>query len=239
MGRGPAFVGPGPGGGPYIHQFSLRNGVVATDAVSLEEPGSRVTVVGHQPQFDPDRGLWYCDIGLPAGPAYTPFVRLALCRYQPWSIAGHHMSKVVRADFAQLLPPRTLTIRRIGGLSVTLTGPGGSRASETAPTGRRAQVRIETRRQRGGDLDWTPSGAAVPLTATLGTAGLGDVRWSGRITPEPVPGVERRLVVEEFESFATDPDPDAPFGDVTDLRIGDFVRITTRERLVFADHVPL
>lgn len=239
-GADPAYVGPGPGGGPYIHQLSLRNGVVDTDAVPVEEPGARVTVVGHEPEFDPDRGLWFCDIGLPAGPAYTPFVRLALCRYQPWSVPGTQMSKVVRADFAQLLPPRTLTVRRLDGISVSLSGPAGSRGSETAPVARRARVRVESRRTGGSDLEWAPEGAPVELTPAVGPAGLGDVRWSGRITPlDPVRGTERRLVVEELESFPTDPDPDPPFEDVQDLRLGDFLRLTTRERLVFADHVPL
>jgi hypothetical protein len=55
--------------GPYIHQFPLRAAV--GHGVSLSEaPGSTVTVVGHQPKFDPVRKLWYCDLQLDAGRSY-------------------------------------------------------------------------------------------------------------------------------------------------------------------------
>ena len=56
--------------------------------------------------------LWYCDLQLDAGASYFPFVRLALARYQPNSIAGEHLSRVVFPDFAQLVAERTATTRR-------------------------------------------------------------------------------------------------------------------------------
>jgi hypothetical protein len=227
----------GPGGGPYIHQFGQRVHV-DTDVVPVEEVLSRVTVVGHQPAFDPGRGLWFADIALPSGAAYTPFVRLALCRYQEWSIPGHHMSKVVRADFAQLPAPRTLQVRHLAPLSVTLSGPAGSRYRVDHPDDRRAQLRVERRLVGATDLDWVQVGSPVPMSVTVGPSGLGDVRWSGKIDPGPAPqGQELRLVVEEFESFPTDPDTDDPLDSVWSTG-GEFPT-SMRERLVYADQVPL
>ena len=49
---------------------------------------STVDVAGHTVGYDPDRQLWYCDIQFDNPSAYTPFVRLALARYQPHSIPG-------------------------------------------------------------------------------------------------------------------------------------------------------
>ena len=72
----------------------------------------------------------------------------------------------------------------------------------------------------------------------MGATGLGDVRWSGKIEPGQAPeGQELRLVVEEFESFPTDPDQDDPLGSV--FSTGGEFPMPMRERLVYVDHVPL
>lgn len=42
-----------------------------------------------------------------AGNTYFPFVRLALVRYQPISGLNAHLSCVVLADLAQLMPDRS------------------------------------------------------------------------------------------------------------------------------------
>ena len=236
-GADPAYQSAGPGGGPYIHQFGQRVHV-DTDVVPVEEVLSKVTVVGHRPAFDPGRGLWFADIALPSGAAYTPFVRLALCRYQEWSIPGHHMSKVVRAEMAQLPAPRTLQIRHLAALSVTLSGPAGSRSRVDHPDDRRAQLRVERRAVGATDLDWVKVAGPVHMSAAVGATGLGDVRWSGKIEPGQAPeGQELRLVVEEFESFPTDPDQDDPLESV--FSTGGEFPMPMRERLVYVDHVPL
>jgi len=83
---------------------------VTTDTVRLQEfPASTdpfVEVVGHRVHWDDGRGLWYCDIELEPGASYMPFIRLALVRYQPNALPGHEISKVVTAEFAQVLPRR-------------------------------------------------------------------------------------------------------------------------------------
>jgi hypothetical protein len=97
--------------------------------LSLEEmPDSGVVVAGHKVKFDSDgvaAGLgarWYCDMELTEMadpnkveanaleltdvPSYFPFIQLALARYQPDSIPGVELSRVVRTDFIQLTPDR-------------------------------------------------------------------------------------------------------------------------------------
>ena len=236
-GADPAYLSVGPSGGPFIHQLGLRV-AVAPEVVPVEQPFAKVTVVGHQPQYDAERGLWFCDVDLPAGSAYTPFVRLALCRYQQWSIPGHEISKVVRADFAQVLPRRELRVRNGTPKRVTLTGPVGS-SSANAINSRRVQARVESRPAGGTDLDWRPLGDPVQLTGQLGATGLAQATWTGDLTPLAAPeGHERRLLVEEFESFLSDKDADDPWGATQDTQIL-FLDLTTRERLVYADSVPL
>lgn len=65
-----------------------------------------VEIVGHRVHWDDERRLWYCDIELNPGATYMPFVRLAVVRYQPHALPGQKISKVVLAEFAQVLPLR-------------------------------------------------------------------------------------------------------------------------------------
>ncbi|MBC8145756.1 MAG: hypothetical protein H7X80_09220, partial [bacterium] len=75
-----------------------------------EVTGETVNVVGYTPGYDEDRKLWYCDIEVDAGPAYYPFIRLALARFQPNSVPNAHLSRVVMTDFAQLAADRAASI---------------------------------------------------------------------------------------------------------------------------------
>lgn len=72
--------------------------------------GVKVRVAGFTPHFDVDRGLWYADIEVDTGTLETPFVRLALCRWQPDSLANVELSPVVRMDFVQVLADRTASV---------------------------------------------------------------------------------------------------------------------------------
>jgi len=111
-------------------------------SLSLDEKlGLQVDVDGYPVFFDPERNAHFADIAVPVGDgAYFPFVRLALVRYQPDSIDGVELSRVVVADFAQLAPDRTasvsLTQVQSGNdrLIVSLTGVFGV-AQVSAPSG--------------------------------------------------------------------------------------------------------
>ncbi len=104
---------------------------VADEVVSLrefEDPfnpnvNTKVHVIGHRVNWDAERSLWYCDIELDPGRSYMPFVRLALVRYQPNALASAKISKVVLADFSQVLPRRRASFERNGAVvSVKLRG---------------------------------------------------------------------------------------------------------------------
>ncbi len=104
-----------------ISDFPAR---VASEAVALREfPTTTVQVIGHRVNWDASRKLWYCDIELDPGRTYMPFVRLALVRYQPNALPAAKISKVVLADFAQVLPRRRGVFKRSAtNLAFTLHG---------------------------------------------------------------------------------------------------------------------
>jgi hypothetical protein len=78
---------------------------------TLPDGTERVQVPGHAVSFDAGRGLWFCDIQVRGAPeeTYSPFLRLALARYQPKSILGAELSPVVLADFVRVPAARTVT----------------------------------------------------------------------------------------------------------------------------------
>src|SRR5260221_10902739 len=149
------------------------------------------------------------------GGAYFPFVRLALTRYQPDSVADAHLSRVVLADFIQLLPDRSasITFDPIDTTSVLLAVDGltynGPQQAEMIAT-------RQTQLLGGGDLAWV----SVSATALVpdNSAGLNTL-WTAQITlPESRGTRPFRLLVEEFETFFTD-----------------FERTGQQRRLVYAD----
>ncbi|MEN0072560.1 MAG: hypothetical protein AAGC63_16395, partial [Propionicimonas sp.] len=254
FGADPIWGSALPAAGPFIHQFPRRS-AVGTGLSLAETSKAPVTVVGHTPRFDPGRGLWYCDIDVSAGLSYTPFIRLALARYQPASIPGAHLSRVVVADFAQLVPQRTASYTRgAGWVSVSVAGPAGyseaARALLGDPTteyGLRLSRRVTVQLQRRGvasdpDLDWIAEGDELEQDVDV-SRGLGDIRWSGRAAvPDPGAGQVSRLMVREYERLESDPDDDDPFGSVVTVTHGPVEFPTTRhlrERLVYADALDL
>lgn len=182
-----ARTAPDPGGG------WLPEGVPITEAdqrpgaftvQSLVHPqlapnaaDGRVDIAPHDVHWDASRGLWYCDVEIANVPAYAPFVRLALARYQPTSVDGAHLSPIVMADVATLLPDRWLVLapRAPDGTRwVALHGPthtgNGARtdlgASEQRAPDDPRRVRIAERNpieawierldpQLGEDFGWT------------------------------------------------------------------------------------
>lgn len=174
-----------------VSDFPAR---VADATVPLLETGETVHVVGHRVQWDATRQLWYADIDLNTGNSYMPFVRLALVRYQPQALAHTRISRVVMADFAQLLPRRRAVLTKQGEVAhVTLHGPVPSQgpilSSNDAPMldgppQRPGQTPIETGRNKvelvlqtrdpaiDSDLAWRDegvlaSGLASPQTGLL------------------------------------------------------------------------
>jgi hypothetical protein len=160
---------------------------VVAEAVQLRErpEDALVQVVGHRVHWDADRRLWYCDIELDPGATYMPFVRLALVRYQPNALTGAKISKVVLAEFSQVLPRRAAVLDRQGAnVSITLwgsapqSGPmsfpmesefaGISFMPGTHETGRnRVELVLQTRDPAiDSDLAWSDAGTVS--TAVIG-----------------------------------------------------------------------
>jgi hypothetical protein len=164
--------------------FSAR---VISEAVQLQErpDDAPVQVVGHRVHWDADRHLWYCDIELDPGATYMPFVRLALVRYQPNALPAAKISKVVLAEFAQVLPRRAAVLDQQGdNVTVKLWGSvphfgpmkfpmdsefvGISFIQGTHETGRnRVELVLQTRDPAiNSDLAWSDAGTVS--TAVLG-----------------------------------------------------------------------
>ena len=232
---------------PTASDFPRR--VATQGSLTLEElhPAARVTVAGHDVEFDSVRKLWFCDIEVDIGDSYFPFVRLALARYQPHSLDGAHLSRVVMADFMQVVPDRTAVLTRgRTGYGIVVRGFAGrnwlgdlSGTSKLIPELAEAQAgtpRPNTtmrasveRRPPGipGDLGWERVGGEVTLTPTV-TSNF-HVTWKGSIAPpKPPAGHDQRIVITEIETFPRD----ALAGDP---RWMSSLLDRVRERIVYAD----
>ena len=176
-------------------------------SLTLQETPQQVDVAGHAVGYDPDRQLWYCDIQVINPSAYTPFVRLALARYQPHSIPGVELSHVVLADFAQLAPDRSAALTvdpadpRHARIVVAGAAPGG-------PTTSYITASVEARIPHvAGDLGWE---AAAPADVTVtedspAPAQPESVLFAATVNfaRRPPPG-QFRLVIREFEVLQID-----------------------------------
>jgi hypothetical protein len=160
--------------------------------LTLGETQHVFDVAGHTVQFDRSRGLWYCDIEFYNSTSYMPFVRLALARYQPHSIEGVELSKVVLADYAQLAANRAAVI------SIDPADPRkanvfvGGIAPE-APTQSGIEVTVQ-RRLAHATSDLTVAENAPDATEADA------VLWSGTISfAKRPPRGQFRIVIREFE----------------------------------------
>jgi len=209
-----------------------------------ELPDTRAfTAVGHRPEYDEERGLWYCDIEIDPHDAYFPFVRLALARFQPISVPGAHLSKVVTADFIQLAPDRTVSLafNKAAPKEMNVTVSGASYVQAAAGSGPGV---IEVALERHSpvlpeEVGWTEvPKASVTLRAQRVPSGApGNFIWAGKLAvPKGVQLNSCRVAVREYETFVSDqPDRAALRAAATTARAPqEKVR-----RLVFAETFPL
>lgn len=203
-----------------------------------------VWVLGYEPEYSEERGLWFTDIAVDPGRAIWPFVRLAVARYQPSSLPAKHLSPVVVCDFVPLPPERTATLTRPDNrhARIVVTGPIGVPDLTTAGAARRSffellvasrvmRVRLEHKiADVKGDLGWeTVAKHDLPILGFEGTV----VSWSGElelpnIVPPRRPGDSTawRVTVEEWEQLPAD-------------RIKGERGSGLESRMVYADHLPL
>lgn len=212
-------------------------------------PGSpTVLVAGYRPQYNADRKLWYADIALDPSTTFWPFLRLAVCRYQPDSLGGCHLSAPVRCDFVQLPPERTASVSRTDDrhVRVVVTGQVGTRdfpgragsLPELIDRNRTVAARLQ---RRDPEID-TDLGWETVTTTRLVVRGAGDepgeVAWVGELdagTPIPLvrPGTAEsdwRVTIEEWETLPGDTASTGPV-------ISRFP--VWEKRLVYADELAL
>lgn len=186
------------------------DGLRSPDMAGLSQT---VSVVPHAVGWDPERQLWYADIVVDPGGVYTPFIRLALARYQPESVNGAHISNIVLADFAQLTPDRLVTVTPQGqgryevalfGFSYTGSGGSAGRGTSASPEfelivqeptgdaedelGWRAAAGAEVEVDEGDGSGFTLStDIATAATTTADAMLAGPVRLSRRLNAAETP----------------------------------------------------
>ncbi|MFK0112003.1 hypothetical protein [Streptomyces sp. NPDC091217] len=166
--------------------------------VTLPELQRQLDAALYPVEFEAESDHWFADLDLApvVAASYFPFVRLALARYQPYTVSGvPAVSTVVLTEPVQLAPQRRLTVtRRPGQAGVVLEGLG--------PGGAGNAVRIELQvRDAGvtaadGVTGWS---TLLTTTAVLGQTAAVSVPDTGQRA--------QRLVVREFE---TSPVPVGP-----------------------------
>lgn len=229
--------------GNFVGTATVPTGAVLANLALDEMEGHsdsaslNVAVAPYAVAFDPTRQLWYADIQLNIGSAQMPFVRLALVRYQPNSIPGVEVSRVVLADIIQLLPDRTATLMLgFGYASISVTGHnyttlgdltviGGGEFSDYGYHHLLPQftATLEEQTQVSTDLDgWLAVSDPIRMQFD-GTSANTDTFVVGAGFKPPKSGQSYRLVVREYE------------GATTDIERSDKLIVT--HRLVYADAI--
>ena len=193
-------------------------------ALSLEEIPQSVSVAGYVPEFDLERQLWFADIEIDVGNSYMPYVRLALARYQPNSVKDAELSRVVRAEFAQLAPDRTAsvtttTIAGVNTFKIMVTGLTYEQSSATfaasrttifrrtpGRTGRAEIIALLQQRQPtlGSDPDIAWETIQPPKVLFQNPATPGE--WSGEFNLAGAPPAPNtfRILLQELEWYRSD-----------------------------------
>jgi hypothetical protein len=223
--------------------------------VKLEDDAA-ADIVGYTPTFDAERGQWYADVSIDMAalpPAYSPFVRLALVRFQPESVEKAHASKAVLAEFAQLAPDRKLEIA-VAGTSVTVTVRGRAPKLPGQIETNLMLIALEESDDANPDeLGWRPVGSASgPEVGDSFEARLADTvkgvkdgdgyRWERTLTmPGPRGDRTLRVVVRELELRRADEEIVAERFEGTPLTAttAQVVRPGLLPRVVYADAVRL
>jgi len=206
-----------------------------------------VWVLGYQPEYSPERGLWFVDVALDPGTAFWPFIQFAVARFQPSSLPGLHLGPVTMCDFVQVAPERTATLSRTDETHarVVVTGAvghprvprnviGGAVIPTTFLAAVVATRKMKARLERfdaavGTDLAWvTVSQIDLPILGIEGTI----VSWAWEIPlPEAIPprtpgeNEEWRVTLEEWEYLPADFEAGGTGG--------------WEPRVVYAEHLPL
>ncbi len=188
------------------------------DIVLAEDEALQGTVAGFTPHWDTTRKLWYFDLELATEDLpwnSWPFLRLALCRYQPNALPKAEISKIALAEFAQVAPERQLTLTWNNPIQLKAVLHGRAPTEPFAP---RVAFRIQTTTVPAGiqadELDWDHASGPDPSVDTVvfetlvqptDTDGDGALDWEATIDlPAPRGSQRMRLEVCEYEPLESD-----------------------------------
>ena len=120
-----------------VPSVPYRPGYASPPAIALAEnpTGPQMLILPYEVNYDSVSGSWYADVSISLsagvdGPPPGHFVRLALVRFQPYSIEGAEISTVVLAGFAQPVPDRLVSVvanaadATNSSVFVSVSGPG-------------------------------------------------------------------------------------------------------------------
>jgi hypothetical protein len=196
---------------PAAEEFQRASG--PPGEVFLKEAGAKVAVVPHEPWFH--EGRWFADISIPrlASESYCPFVHLAVARYQPDSLEELALSQVVMTEMVQLLPERTLRVRRNGSdFFVALDGTGDKNNSWTLTLERfQAQPGIAADSVELTALETPADGipAWMPVPNQQQTGRIGPQELQFQLPPNVGP---IRLRIQEMEGLRSGAAAELPRG---------------------------
>jgi hypothetical protein len=201
----PIFASSTTTNAPLITEFPLavrpKTGYRLAESDALPELTATVAAAPHAVGYDKSRQMWYCDITVTPDKAYTPFLRFALARFQPNSLAGVELSPVVLAQFAQLNPDRTLSavFDPVDTTRVHVTVAG---TTYTATPQKTSQVKILVQvadPKPLGALGWKTVFEGELAASSPAGQWSGDIRLPGGRGSQPM-----RLVVEERERLSVE-----------------------------------
>ncbi|MEV7099721.1 hypothetical protein AB0M80_43585 [Amycolatopsis sp. NPDC051045] len=194
---------------PALATAEKLNGFQNAVDLPLVEGGPTVRALVYPVFFH--EGHWYADVELPgvAAASYSPFVRLAVARFQAESLVGPgldlRMSTAVTAELSPVLPDRHLVVARgAGGVDVKLSGLGRLGDSQA----NRVFASIERQAGPVGEGDLTSLTLSAPdfpaWTRVAGGTVSGTVDEALPTLVLPTDGGQLRLVVREVEEMRSD-----------------------------------
>lgn len=233
-----------------LEQSEMNQGVIKD--VTIDELSNdsslqqqyKVDVALHDVYYDAERKLWYSDIMLAHGESYFPFIRLALCRIQPYSLRSGtqdvFISRITQADFMQIMPMRKTAVvyDPSDSKAIRVTVEGVSyRASVVGAVEGEVEVTLEEQTpSMGTDFGWTEI-STTPIDR-VNASFLGGY-WGGVIKlPKERSATKYRVVIKEYEQFHADLIP----GETAAATLSSSLKRTltkVERRIVFADTIEL
>lgn len=163
-----------------------------------------VEFVALEPKLDSVKNRRYVDLRFKARPAYMPFVRLILARYNPLSIPGAELSQGTLAQWAQLGGNRSISATRIAERQYKVRIVADA-AEQSVPKSRTRFVAHAEYSEfnRGSEYGWEKDEGSDIELAQVWREGL--LAWEAIVTVHPWRLLgQRRIIVDELLDLRAD-----------------------------------